>query len=54
VVLGNQGLVEEFARTLPAKNGAVVYVCTGNACQAPTSEPSGIKKLLKTEPAGIS
>jgi len=47
VVLGNQGAVEEFARTLPAKNGAVVYLCTGNACQAPTSDPVEVKKLLK-------
>ncbi len=47
VVLGNQGAVEEFARTLPAKNGSVVYLCTGNACQAPTSDPAEVKKLLK-------
>jgi len=46
IVLGNRGAVEEFARTLPAKDGAVVYVCTGNACQAPTSEPKEARKLL--------
>jgi uncharacterized protein YyaL (SSP411 family) len=46
VVLGNAGPVEEFARTLPAKNGAVVYLCTGNACQAPTSDAAEVKKLL--------
>jgi uncharacterized protein YyaL (SSP411 family) len=33
VVLGNAGAVEEFARTLPARNGPVVYLCTGKACQ---------------------
>ena len=38
VVLGNRGAVEPFARTLPAKGGAVVYLCTGNACQPPTSD----------------
>jgi uncharacterized protein len=46
VVLGNGGPVEEFARTLPAKDGAVVYLCTGNACQAPTSDAAEVKKLL--------
>jgi uncharacterized protein YyaL (SSP411 family) len=47
VVLGNQGAVEEFARTLPAKNGPVIYLCTGNACQAPTSDPAEVRKLLR-------
>jgi uncharacterized protein YyaL (SSP411 family) len=47
VVLGNQGLVEEFARTLPAKNGPVVYLCSGHACQAPTSAVAEVKSLLK-------
>jgi uncharacterized protein YyaL (SSP411 family) len=39
--------VEEFARTLPAKDGAVVYLCTGNACQPPTSNPAKLKEMLK-------
>ena len=39
VVLGNTGAVEPFARTLPAKDGPVVYLCTGKACQPPTSDP---------------
>jgi hypothetical protein len=46
VVLGNSGAVEEFARTLPAKDAALVYLCTGNACQAPTSDPAKIKTML--------
>jgi uncharacterized protein YyaL (SSP411 family) len=46
VVLGNHGAVEEFARTLPAKDGAVVYLCTGNACKAPTSDPAEVRALL--------
>ena len=53
VVLGNQGMVEEFARTLPAKNGVVVYLCSGNACQAPTSEAAEVKNLLKPEKAKV-
>ena len=47
VVLGNRGAVEPFARTLPAKEGALVYVCTGTACQAPTSDVAAIAELLR-------
>ncbi|EEF62149.1 protein of unknown function DUF255 [Pedosphaera parvula Ellin514] len=47
VVLGNVGPVEEFARTLPAKQGATVYICTAKACQAPTSDAAKVKQLLK-------
>jgi uncharacterized protein len=46
VVLGNHSPVEEFARTLPAKNGALLYLCTGNACQAPTGNAAEVKDLL--------
>jgi uncharacterized protein YyaL (SSP411 family) len=46
VVLNNRGPVEEFARNLPADDGALVYLCTGNACQAPTGDPVHLKKLL--------
>jgi hypothetical protein len=54
VVLGNRGPVEEFARTLPTKDGGVVYVCSGNACQAPTADPAVVKNLLKQETEKIS
>src|SRR5207244_1532389 len=46
VVLGNMGAVEEFARTLPEKEGGAVYLCTGTACQAPTGDAAEIKKLV--------
>jgi uncharacterized protein YyaL (SSP411 family) len=46
VVLGNVGAVGEFARTLPAKDSPVVYLCTGNSCQPPTSEVEKIRELL--------
>jgi uncharacterized protein len=46
VILGCSGPVEPFARTLSAKNGPVVYVCTGNACQQPTSDPATVKTLM--------
>ncbi len=47
VVLGTVGAVEPFAKTLPAKAEALVYLCTGNACQAPTSDPQRLKSLLQ-------
>ena len=48
VVLGNTGAVEEFARSLPAKDGAVAYLCTGTACQPPTSDAAQLKEMLKS------
>jgi uncharacterized protein len=51
VVLGNRGPVEAFAATLAAKDGPVVFLCSGTACQAPTSDPAKLKEMLaKTEP----
>jgi uncharacterized protein len=47
IILGNAGAVEEFARSLPAKNEATVYVCTGNSCQSPTDDAAKVKELLK-------
>jgi uncharacterized protein YyaL (SSP411 family) len=47
IILGNAGAVEEFAKTLPAKDGVVVYVCTGNMCQPPTGDLAALKDLLK-------
>jgi hypothetical protein len=46
VVLGNNGAVEPFARTLMPKDGPVVYLCTGNACQAPTADSNAVKTLM--------
>jgi uncharacterized protein YyaL (SSP411 family) len=46
VVLASTGQVEEFARTLPAKNGPLAYLCTGTSCQAPTDEPDRLNTLL--------
>jgi uncharacterized protein YyaL (SSP411 family) len=47
IVLGNTGAVEPFARTLTAKDGATVYLCTGTSCQPPTSDATKVKELLK-------
>ena len=46
IVLGNTGAVEPFARILPAKGEAIVYICTGNACQPPTDDPAKVRELL--------
>jgi uncharacterized protein YyaL (SSP411 family) len=46
VVLGNSGAVEEFAKKLPAKDGPMVYLCTGTACQPPTQDAETIKRGL--------
>jgi uncharacterized protein YyaL (SSP411 family) len=46
VVLGNVGAVEEFARTLLTKENPLVYLCTGNACLAPTTDAVEVKKNL--------
>lgn len=46
VVLGNVGAMETFARTLPAKDGPMVYLCIGQACQPPTHDAGTIRGLL--------
>jgi len=47
VVLNNAGPVEPFAKTLPAKDGPVVYLCTGTACQPPTQESAKLREMLR-------
>jgi hypothetical protein len=49
IVLGNTGAVEEFARTLPARETPMVYFCAGNSCQAPTSDAPKVKEMLKSD-----
>lgn len=46
VVLGNSGAVEEFSRSLQTQESAVAYLCTGQACQPPTSDPQRLKEML--------
>ncbi len=50
VVLGNTGAVEASAKALPVKEVAVVYLCTGTACQPPTSDPAKVKAMLGAKP----
>jgi len=47
VVLGTAGPVEPFAKTLPAGDKPMAYVCTGNACQPPTSDSAAVKRFLQ-------
>ena len=52
VVQGNTGPVEPFAKTLPTKDAPVVFLCTGTACQPPTSDPAKVKVLLESATLG--
>ena len=47
VVLGNAGAVEPFAKTLPAAQAPVVFLCAGAACQPPTRDPARLREMLK-------
>jgi uncharacterized protein YyaL (SSP411 family) len=47
VVLSNSGPVEAFARTLPAKDGATAYLCTGTACLPPTQDAKKLAEMLR-------
>jgi len=47
VVLGTTGAVEELAQKLPRQTGTAAYVCTGSACQPPTSDPQKLPDLLR-------
>jgi uncharacterized protein YyaL (SSP411 family) len=47
IICGNSGAVEDFAKTLPAKNQATGYFCTGNFCRPPTSDVNELKEFLK-------
>ena len=47
VVMGTTGAVEPFAKTLPAKDGPVAYLCTGTACQPPTNDAQKLKAMMK-------
>jgi len=47
VVLGNGGAVEPFEKTLPARDGPVIYLCTGTSCQPPTNDAAQVRKMLK-------
>ncbi len=47
VILGQDGPVEAFAKTLPKHGPATAYVCTGTACQPPTDQAEQLAKLMR-------
>ncbi|MCU0771258.1 MAG: thioredoxin domain-containing protein [Verrucomicrobia bacterium] len=47
VILGTAPPVQEFARSLSAQREPIAYVCTGTACQTPTSEASRLREMLR-------
>jgi hypothetical protein len=51
VVLGTDGPVEDFAHSLHISGKSVpyAYFCTGTACQAPTSDPTKLRQLLRKD-----
>lgn len=50
VVLGNHGPVEPLARSLkPKGDEPQVFICTGTACQAPTTDRVTIQRHLSSE-----
>ena len=48
VVLGNAAPAEPFACSLPAQDGAVAYLCTGNTCQPPITDPAELIRQLRS------
>ena len=51
VVLGTAAPAEEFARSLPARDGkATAYVCSGKFCHLPTSDPATVVAHLAAPP----
>jgi uncharacterized protein YyaL (SSP411 family) len=51
VVLGTAAPAEEFARSLPAKDGkATAYVCSGKFCHLPTHDPATVAAHLTAPP----
>ena len=49
VVLGVAGPVEEFAKTLPEEKQSAVYLCTGTACQPPTSDAFKLREMMASQ-----
>ena len=48
VVMGTEGGVEPFAKTLRPQDGKpTAYVCIGTACRSPTHDPREVETMLK-------
>ena len=49
VVLGVVGPVESFAKTLPKEGNSSAYLCTGSACQPPTSNALKLQEMMASK-----
>jgi uncharacterized protein YyaL (SSP411 family) len=49
VVLGVVGPVESFAKTLPKEGNSSAYICTGSACQPPTSNALKLQEMMASK-----
>lgn len=47
VLLGNAGPVEPVAKSLPARDRPVAYLCTGTACLPPAHRAEELQRLLR-------
>lgn len=47
LVLGTQGPVDAFTRSLPARGAATAYVCIGQTCKTPTADPDVVRAWLR-------
>ena len=49
VILGVAGPVEKFAKELPVEKTSAVYLCTGTACQEPTSNALKLREMMASK-----
>jgi len=47
VVLSNKGPVEELARSINDRGEPEAYICTGQTCKPPTTDPKKIQQMLR-------
>lgn len=46
IVMGNEGLVSEFTRSLVVEEGVLAFLCKGMSCREPTDDPAKISAWL--------
>ena len=49
VIHGVAGPVEKFAKELPVEKTSAVYLCTGTACQKPTSNALKLREMMASK-----
>ena len=48
VVLGTEGAYDSFVAGLPAGKGSVAYLCAGQSCREPSSDPEVVRQFLQS------